>query len=425
VSTPGSQTATQTSAGGNAPLTPLDVAAIRRDFPILDQMVNGSPLAYLDSAASSQRPRQVIEAIAHYYEHDHANVHRGVHTLSHRATDLHEGAREAVRAFINAASTREIVFTRGTTEAINLVAYTLGQRLKVGDEILITAMEHHSNIVPWQMLCERTGAVLRVAPINDRGELLLAGFHELLGDHTRLVAVAHVSNALGTVNPVAEIVRAAHARHVPVLIDGAQAIAHEPVDVQALGCDFYAFSGHKMCGPTGIGVLYGREAILETLPPFQGGGDMISTVSFSGTTYNELPFRLEAGTPHIAGAVGLAAAIAYLDQLGMERIARYEAELLAYATAAVERLPGARILGTAAHKAGLVSFNIEGIHPHDLGTLLDQRGVAVRAGHHCAMPVMERYGLAGTVRASLAFYNTRAEIDQLEAALKLAIGMFR
>jgi len=410
---------------GTAGPATLDVAAIRKDFPILDQKVNGCPLAYLDSAASSQRPIQVIEAISHYYLHDHANIHRGVHSLSHRATDLHEGAREAVRAFINAASTREIVFTRGTTEAINLVAYTLGQGLAAGDEILITAMEHHSNIVPWQMLCARTGAVLRVAPINDRGELLLDEFLALLGPRTRLVAVTHISNALGTVNPVAEICRAARARGVPVLVDGAQAIAHTAVDVQALDCDFYAFSGHKMCGPTGIGVLYGREALLETLPPFQGGGDMIRTVSFSGSTWNDLPFRLEAGTPHIAGAVGLAAAIAYLENLGMERIARHEEALLAHATRMIESLPGARILGTAAHKAGLVSFNIEGIHPHDLGTLLDQRGVAVRAGHHCAMPVMERFGVPGTVRASFAFYNTTAEIDQLQEALELAMRMFR
>lgn len=410
---------------GEAGPATLDVATIRRDFPILDQTVNGCPLAYLDSAASSQRPRQVVEAISHYYLHDHANIHRGVHSLSHRATDLHEGARETVRAFINAASTREIVFTRGTTEAINLVAYTLGQGLAAGDEILITAMEHHSNIVPWQMLCARTGAVLRVAPINDRGELRLDEFMALLGPRTRLVAVTQISNALGTVNPVGEICRAARARGVPVLIDGAQAIAHTPVDVQALDCDFYAFSGHKMCGPTGIGVLYGREALLETLPPFQGGGDMIRTVSFSGSTWNDLPFRLEAGTPHIAGAVGLAAAIAYLEQLGMGCIAGHEAALLAYATRTIEGLPGARILGTATHKAGLVSFNIEGIHPHDLGTLLDQRGVAVRTGHHCAMPVMERFGVAGTVRASFAFYNTLAEIDQLREALELAIRMFR
>lgn len=407
-----------------APAAPFDVAAIRRDFPILDQQVNGHPLAYLDNAASSQRPIQVLEAIQHYYTHDHANIHRGVHTLSHRATDLYEGAREAVRAFINAASAREIVFTRGTTEAINLIAFSFGQRLEPGDEILITTMEHHSNIVPWQLLCQRSGAVLRVAPINDAGELLLDDFVRLLGPRTRLVSVAHVSNALGTVNPVKAIIAAARARDIPVLLDGAQAIAHEAVDVQDLDCDFYAFSGHKMCGPTGTGVLYGRESILRELPPWQGGGDMILTVSFSGTTYNELPYRLEAGTPHIAGAVGLAAAIRYLTGIGMANIAAWEARLLAYGTAALEQVPGVRLVGTARHKAGLVSFNVDGIHPHDLGTVLDQQGVAIRAGHHCAMPVMERFGLAGTARASFAFYNTPGEIDQLVAAVRVAQRMF-
>ncbi len=402
----------------------LDVEAIRRDFPILHQEINGYPLAYLDSAASTQRPAQVIDAISNYYRHDHANVHRGVHTLSHRATDIYEGARESVRSFINARSTREIVFTRGATEAINLVAATLGQRLTAGDEILISEMEHHSNIVPWQMLCERSGTVLRVAPINDQGELLFDEFEKMLGKRTRLVAITHVSNALGSVNPVKEIIASAHARGIPVLIDGAQAIAHQSVDVQALDCDFYVFSSHKMCGPTGIGVLYGREALLETLPPYQGGGDMILTVSFSGTTYNELPYRLEAGTPDIAGAAGLGAAIDYLRQLGMENIASHEADLLSYASNALGTLPGLRLIGTAAQKAGVVSFNVEGIHPHDVGTVLDQRGVAIRAGHHCAMPVMERFGIPGTARASFAFYNTRAEIDQMIDALRLAIRMF-
>jgi len=409
---------------GDATVTPLDVAAIRRDFPILAQQINGHPLAYLDNAASSQRPMQVLDAIQHYYTHDHANIHRGVHTLSHRATDLYEGARETVRAFINAASVREIVFTRGTTEAINLVAFSFGQHLGPGDEILVTTMEHHSNIVPWQLLCARSGAVLRVAPINEAGELLLDEFVQLLGPRTKLVSVAHVSNALGTVNPVKAIVAAARARGIPVLLDGAQAIAHEAVDVRDLDCDFYAFSGHKMCGPTGTGVLYGREAILRDLPPWQGGGDMILTVSFSGTTYNDLPYRLEAGTPHIAGAVGLAAAIRYLTGIGMARIADWEAGLLAYATAALGQLPGLRIVGTARHKAGLVSFNVDGIHPHDLGTVLDQQGVAIRAGHHCAMPVMERFGLAGTARASFAFYNTTGEIDQLVDAVRVAQRMF-
>ncbi len=413
------------SANPAAVSPPLDVEAIRRDFPILAQTVNGRPLAYLDSAASSQRPRQVIDAIDHYYRHDHANVHRGVHTLSHRATDHYEAARETVRAFINAESIREIIFTRGTTEAINLVAFTLGQRLKAGDEILITTMEHHSNIVPWQLLCERSGAVLRVAPINAAGELELDAFRDLLSPRTRLVAVAHVSNALGTVNPVKAIVAAARARGIPVLLDGAQAIAHQPIDVRDLDCDFYAFSGHKMCGPTGIGVLYAREALLRELPPFQGGGDMILTVSFKGTTYNDLPYRFEAGTPNIAGAIGLAAAIRYLGELGMQRIATREAGLLDYTTRSLLAIPGLAILGTAREKAGVVSFNVAGIHPHDLGTVLDQQGVAIRAGHHCAMPVMEHFNVPGTARASFAFYNTRAEIDQLVAAINVARDLFR
>jgi cysteine desulfurase/selenocysteine lyase len=416
--------ATHAASGQLAPTPPFDLAAVRRDFPILAQEINGHPLAYLDNAASYQRPLHVLEAVDRYYTHDHANIHRGVHTLSHRATDLHEGARETVRQFINAASVREIIFTRGTTEAINLVANSFGRRLAPGEEILLTTMEHHSNIVPWQLLCERSGAVLRVAPINDAGELLLDDFVGLLGPRTRLVAVAHVSNALGTVNPVREIIAAARSRGIPVLLDGAQAIAHQSVDVRELGCDFYAFSGHKMCGPTGIGVLYGREEMLRELPPWQGGGDMILTVSFSGTTYNELPYRLEAGTPNIAGAIGLAAAIRYLTGIGMARIADWESALLAYATRSLEAIPGLGIVGTARHKAGLVSFNLAGIHPHDLGTVLDQQGVAIRAGHHCAMPVMERFGLPGTARASFAFYNTAAEIDQLVAALRVAQRMF-
>ncbi len=401
----------------------IDLDLIRRDFPILHQEINGCPLAYLDNAASFQRPRQVLATIERYYAHDHANVHRGVHTLSHRATEAYEGAREKVRQFINAASTREIVFTRGTTEAINLLAYSFGQHLGPGDEILVSQLEHHSNIVPWQLLCERRGTRLSVVPINDRGELRMDEYHRLLGPQTRLVAIAHISNALGTVTPVREIIDAAHARGIPVLLDGAQAVAHRPVDVRALGCDFYAFSGHKMCGPTGIGVLYGREEQLERLPPFQGGGDMIQTVSFSGTTYNDLPYRLEAGTPHIAGAVGLGAAIDYLLAVGMPAIASHGAMLLDYASGALAGLDGLRFIGTAAERAGLVSFTVDGVHPHDLGTILDQRGVAVRAGHHCAMPVMEFFGVPGTTRASFAFYNTTAEIDQLVEALDLAIGM--
>jgi cysteine desulfurase/selenocysteine lyase len=417
-------TATVAHAPGPTGPAAFDIELIRRDFPILAQQVNGHPLAYLDNAASSQRPLQVLNAITSYYQHDHANVHRGVHTLSHRATDLYEGARETVRAFINAASVREIIFTRGTTDAINLVASSFGQQLAPGDEVLITGMEHHSNIVPWQMLCERSGVVLRVAPINDAGELLLDEFTRLLGPRTKLVAVTHVSNALGSVNPVKQIVAAARSLGIPVLLDGAQAIPHQAIDVRDLDCDFYVFSAHKMCGPTGIGVLYGREALLRELPPYQGGGDMILTVSFSGTTYNELPYRLEAGTPHIAGAIGLAAAINYLNGIGMSNIAAWEAQLLAYATGRLLELPALRIIGTAATKASLVSFNIDGIHPHDLGTVLDQRGVAIRAGHHCAMPVMERFGLPGTARASFAFYNTRGEIDQLVEGLRLAQRMF-
>jgi cysteine desulfurase/selenocysteine lyase len=401
----------------------LDVGRIRADFPILHQQVNGHPLAYLDNAASAQHPRQVIDAISRYYERDHANVHRGVHALSHRATEAQEAGREAVRRFINARETAEIVFTRGTTEAINLVAYTLRESLRPGDEILVSHMEHHSNIVPWQLACQRTGARLVVAPITARGELRLDEYHRLLGDRTRLVAMAHVSNALGTVNPVADIVAAARARGIPVLLDGAQAVAHQRVDVQSLGCDFYAFSAHKMCGPTGMGVLYGRRERLEALPPFQGGGDMILTVSFTHTEYNELPYRFEAGTPDVAGVVGLGAAIEYLEGIGMDAIASYEAGLLDYATAAVAALPGVRLIGTAPEKAGVLSFTIDGIHPHDLGTVLDHQGVAIRAGHHCAMPVMEFFGLIGTARASFAFYNTREEIDQLVAGIGIARRM--
>jgi cysteine desulfurase/selenocysteine lyase len=403
----------------------LNIEDIRADFPILHQEVNGHRLAYLDSAASSQRPRTVIDAITHYYEHDHANVHRGVHTLSHRATDAYEGSREKLRAFINAPSTREIVFTRGTTEAINLVAYSIGSQLQPGDEIVVTELEHHANIVPWQLLAERTGVVLRVVPINAAGELVLEEYPRLLNERTRVVSVAHVSNALGTVNPVADMVALARDRGILTLVDGAQAIPHMPIDVQALGCDFYAFSGHKMCGPTGIGALYAREAVLAGMPPWQSGGDMILTVSFSGTTFNELPYRFEAGTPNIAGAVGLGAAIDYLSALDMARVANHEADLLAYATEQIAAVPDLRMIGTAAHKASVVSFNLDGIHAHDLGTILDHQGVAIRTGHHCAMPVMEHFGIAGTARASLAFYNNRTDIDQLIDALQLARDMLR
>lgn len=416
-----------TTAGARTaptPAPPLDVERLRADFPILHQAVNGCPLAYLDNAASTQRPLAVLDAMDRYYRHDHANVHRGVHTLSHRATDAYEHARGVVRDFLNAASEREIVFTRGTTEAINLVAYTVGQGLRPGDEILVSELEHHSNIVPWQLACQRTGATLRVARINDRGEIDLPALLAQLGPRTRLVAVAHASNALGTVNPVAEIVAAARAAGALTLVDGAQAVAHLPVDVRALGCDFYAFSGHKLHGPTGIGVLYGREAVLAELPPFQGGGDMIQTVSFSGTTYNELPYRFEAGTPAIAEAIGLGAAIDYLRAVGLPAIAAHEEALVAQAIRGLEGLPGIRFLGNPATRVGLVSFNVDGVHPHDVGTVLDQRGVAVRAGHHCAMPVMERFGVPGSVRASFALYNTPAEVERCLEALRLAVRMF-
>jgi len=403
----------------------IAVARIREQFPVLQQNVNGHPLAYLDNAASSQRPQAVIDAVSHYYAHDHANVHRGVHTLSHRATEAYEGAREKVRHFINAASTREIVFTRGTTEAINLVAASFGRQLSAGDEVIISHLEHHSNIVPWQLLCERSGVVLKVIPMNDKGEILFDEFLALLGPCTRLLALCHVSNALGTIVPVEKYIAEARKRDIPVLLDGAQAVPHQAVDVAALGCDFYAFSGHKMFGPTGIGILYGREAWLEKLPPYQGGGDMILSVSFTGTTYNELPYKFEAGTPNIAGAIGLGAAVDYLLNTGMDEISQYEARLLDYATNAISNVNGIRLYGTAEKKAGVVSFNLDGIHPHDLGTVLDHQGVAIRTGHHCAMPVMEYFGIAGTARASLAFYNTEQDIDQLVDGLALAIKMFR
>jgi cysteine desulfurase / selenocysteine lyase len=405
---------------------PLDVARLRADFPILAQRINGKPLAYLDNGASSQRPRAVIDAERRYAEEMHANVHRGVHTLSQRATDAFEAARERVRRFLNARSTREIVFTRGTTESINLVAQSFVRpRARPGAEILITHLEHHANIVPWQMACAATGAELKVVPIDRRGEVDMDALRALLSERTLLVAVAHVSNALGTVLPVKEIVALAHARGVPVLIDGAQAVPHFPLDLQALDCDFYAFSGHKLYGPDGIGVLYGREALLEAMPPWQGGGDMILSVSFHGTTYNQLPFKFEAGTPHISGAIGLAAAIDYVEGVGLARIAAWEQELLAHATARLAAIDGLTIIGTARHKASLVSFVVDGVHPHDLGTILDQEGIAIRTGHHCAMPAIEFFGVPATARASFAFYNTRDEIDRLAAAVGAARAMFR
>ena len=402
-----------------------DTASVRADFPILAREVHGHRLAYLDSAASAQRPRAVIEAVDHYETHCHANVHRGVHALSQAATDAFEGARERVRRFLNARSAKEIIFTRGTTEAINLVAHAWARpRLGPGDEILITWLEHHANIVPWQMACAATGATLKVAPIDERGELRFDEFEALLSPRTRLVAVAQVSNALGTVLPVARIVKAAHARGVPVLLDGAQGVPHGGADLQALDCDFYAFSAHKLYGPTGIGVLYGREALLREMPPWQGGGDMILSVSFSGTTYNDLPWKFEAGTPNMSGAVGLAAAIDYLEDLGAAAVHAHEQRLLAQATAAALEVPGLCVIGTAADKAAVLSFTIEGIHPHDLGTILDSEGVAIRTGHHCAMPVMDFFGLPATARASFACYNDDADVSQLIGALHKAREVF-
>ena len=399
--------------------TALDVAAIRRDFPILHQSINGKPLVYLDNAASSQRPKSVIEAISRYYEHDHANVHRGVHTLSQRATDAFEGARETIRRFINARDTKEIIFVRGTTEAVNLVAQSFARTgFQPGDEILISALEHHANIVPWQLLREQVGAVLKVIPINEQGEVDFLEFQKLIGPRTKLLALAHVSNALGTIVPVEKFIAVAKQHGVPVLLDGAQAIPHTPVDVQALGCDFYCFSSHKMLGPTGMGVLYGKRELLEKMPPWQGGGDMILSVSFEKTTFNQLPWKFEAGTPNISGAIGLAAAIDYLEKIGMDRIAAYEHELLEYATERLSQLPGLRIVGTAPNKAAVVSFTLDGIHPHDIGTILDTEGVAIRTGHHCAMPVMEFFKIPATARASMSFYNTREEIDRLVTALE-------
>jgi cysteine desulfurase/selenocysteine lyase len=396
----------------------FDVAKIRADFPALHQTVHGKPLVYLDNAATTQKPRAVIDAIRAYYERDNANVHRGVHLLSQRATDAYEDARETIRRFLNAASTREIIYTRNATESINLVARTWGDaNVGKGDEVLITAMEHHSNIVPWQLLCERTGAVLRVAPMDDRGALLMDEFERLLTPRTKLVAAVHLSNALGTINPVAEIVRLARRAGALSLIDGSQAAYHMPVDVRALGADFYVFTGHKVYGPTGIGVLYGREAVLQAMPPFLGGGDMISSVTFERSTWNELPYKFEAGTPHIEGAVGLGAAIEYVLNIGFDAIGAHEAALLDYGTAKLREVPGVRLIGTAPEKASVLSFVMDGIHPHDIGTIVDREGVAIRTGHHCAQPVMDRLGIPATARASLAMYNTRDDIDALVAAL--------
>lgn len=401
------------------------VAACRADFPALDQDVNGHRLVYLDSAASAQQPSAVIDAITRYERHDHANVHRGVHTLSHRATDAYEGARDTLRAFINAASTTEVVMTSGTTESINLVAQSFCRpRLAPGDKVLITHLEHHANIVPWQLVCEQTGAELVVAPINDRGELELDALYALMDDAVQLLAISHVSNALGTINPIKDIIAKAHSRDIPVLVDGAQGVPHMKVDVSDLDCDFYAFSGHKMFGPTGTGVLYGKEALLDAMPPYQGGGDMILEVSFSGTTFNELPYKFEAGTPNISGVVGFGAAAKYLEDLGMHNVEAWEHELSKYMTEQLSAVEDIRLIGTAADKAGVQSFLLGDIHPHDLGTILDHQGVAIRTGHHCAMPVMEFFGVPGTARASLALYNNFDDIDRLVAALDKAREIF-
>jgi cysteine desulfurase / selenocysteine lyase len=403
----------------------FDVERIRADFPILQEVVRGRQLVYLDNAATSQKPKTVIDSIVRYYEHDNANIHRGVHYLSERATEEYEMARKVVQSFLGAAHSNEIIFVRSTTEAINLVAQTYGRtHVAPGDEVLITAMEHHSNIVPWQLLCEEKQAKLRVAPINDDGELILDEFERLLGPRTRIVAVGHVSNALGTLNPVATIAEMAHARNVPVLVDGAQAAPRLPVKVQELDCDFYAFSGHKTYGATGIGVLYGKASLLESMPPYQGGGDMISSVTFEKTIYNKVPHKFEAGTPDMSGAVGLRAAIEYLNQIGMDNIAPHEHELLTYATETVSDLPGVRVIGTAREKAGVLSFAMQGIHPHDIGTILDQEGIAIRTGHHCAQPVMERFGVDATARASFGLYNTEDEIDALVRGIQKVREVF-
>jgi len=403
----------------------FDVRKIREDFPILKQKMHGKPLVYLDNAATSQKPQVVIDALDRYYNEYNANIHRGVYILSERATHAYEEARTKIQRFLNAPEHREIIFTRGTTEGINLVAQSYGRKhLGEGDEILITTMEHHSNIVPWQMLCEEKGCRLRVGPINDRGELILDEFEKLITDRTKFVSVAHVSNALGTINPIKQIIEMAHRRKIPVLIDGAQAAPHTKVDVQALDCDFYAISGHKLFGPTGIGALYGKAKLLESMPPYQGGGDMILSVTFEKTIYNHIPNKFEAGTPNISGAIAWGASIDYLAKIGMENIASYEHALLTYATEALSQIPGVRLIGTAREKASVLSFMVEGIHPHDVGTVLDQEGIAVRTGHHCAQPVMDRFGVPATARASLAFYNTKQEINALAAGIEHVKALF-
>jgi cysteine desulfurase/selenocysteine lyase len=404
---------------------PFDVARIREDFPILKQTINGKPLVYLDNAATSQKPQPVIDALVRYYTTENSNVHRGVHTLSQLATDDYEAARTKVRKFINAAEDHELIYVRGATEGINLVAQTFGrQNVGPGDEILISGMEHHSNIVPWQILCEEKGAQLKVVPINDAGELLLDEYEKLLSPRTRLVSIVHQSNALGTINPMETIIELAHSRGVPVLVDGAQSVPHMTIDVRKMGCDFFVFSGHKLFGPTGIGILYAKSEYLNAMPPYQSGGEMIRSVTFEKTTYNVLPHKFEAGTPNIAGAIGLGAAIDYLNDLGMERINTYEMELLDYGTDCLSRIEGLKIIGTAREKGGILSFVLGEIHPHDIGTILDSQGIAIRTGHHCAQPVMQRFGIPATARASLAFYNTRAEIDSLVEGIDRVLEVF-
>jgi cysteine desulfurase/selenocysteine lyase len=403
----------------------FDVERVRADFPILSRQVRGRPLVYLDNAATTQKPQAVLDALTRYYTDINANVHRGVHQLSELATDAYEGSREKIRGYFNAASAREIVFTRNATESINLVANSFGRwKLGAGDEVVISAMEHHSNIVPWQLICEERSARLRVAPIDDRGELILEELDRLIGPRTKIVSIAHMSNALGTVNPAQEIVRMAHARGVPVLFDGSQAAYHMRVDVRALDCDFYAATGHKLYGPTGIGILYAKSEWLDAMPPFMGGGDMIRTVSFEKSTWNDLPHKFEAGTPDIAGAIGLGAAIDYIHTIGLERIESHERDLLEYGTAALETVPGLRIIGTAPRKASILSFVMDGVHPHDVGTIVDREGVAIRTGHHCAQPLMDRFGIPATARASLAMYNTREELDTLVRALRNVSALF-
>jgi len=420
--TTSANTAIRTQAATHAD---FDVYKVRADFPILARKINGKPLVYLDNAATTQKPQAVIDAMVHYYTAENANIHRGVHTLSELATESYEQARATVQRFLNAAESREIVFVRGATEGINLVAQTWGRaNIGPGDEIVISAMEHHSNIVPWQILCEQQGANLRVAPVNDAGELIVEEFEKLLGPKTKLVAMAHVSNALGTVNPVRKIAQAARRVNARVLLDGAQAVPHMTVDVRAIDCDFYVFSGHKIYAPTGIGILYGKAELLEAMPPYQGGGDMISSVTFEKTLYNRLPYKFEAGTPHVSGAIGLGAAIEYVNSIGIDRIARQEKRVLAYGTKRLLQIPGLRLIGTARDKEGILSFVLEGIHPHDVGTILDQEGIAIRTGHHCAQPLMERFGVPATARASLALYNTVEEMDALAGGVEKVREVF-